>query len=89
MIEDDVTVNVGDGVVLNADDTIDILAEFKNPEAGYNAYVEAIAGSGGVITGAVTVTNITMDTESVVNIGKSTILISDTNVNISKFKRNS
>jgi hypothetical protein len=70
-IADDVTVNVGDGVVLNADDTIDISAEFKNPEAGYNAYVEAIAGSGGVITGAVTVTNITMDTKSVVNIGKS------------------
>ena len=63
-IEDDVTVNVGDGVVLNANDSIDILAEFKNPEDGYNAYVEAIAGSGGVITGAVTSTKIDLHTNT-------------------------
>ena len=70
-IEDDVTVNIGDDVVLNADDAIDILAEFKNPEAGYNAYVEAIAGSGGVLTGAVTSTKIDLNTTTLTQLGKN------------------
>ncbi len=72
---DDANVVIGDGVRLKAASTSDnegvleILAATQKAD-DYNAYVEAEAGSGGVLNGSVTVTQIDLDNTTKVSIGQ-------------------
>lgn len=68
--KDDAGVEIGDNVYLTAGDAITITAETAKPKEGYNAYAHAIAGAGGVVSGAVSTTDIIMDNDTTVVIGK-------------------
>ena len=73
--KDNASVYVSDSVTLNATGTsedegeVEILAATQKVE-GYNAYVKAEAGSGGVIAGSVTVSQIELDNDTNVTIGQ-------------------
>lgn len=69
--EDNASVTVGDNVSLTADEKVTIKAETARPEKGDNLYAKAIAGSGGVIAGAVSTTGVILNQETSVTIGEN------------------
>lgn len=69
--KDNASVTVGDGVFLKADDKVTIKAETARPEGEDNLYAKAIAGSGGVIAGAVSTTDVILNQNTSVTIGKN------------------
>ncbi len=75
---DDAIVNVGNNVILDADEKIEVKAEnkkyvpqgtIKAGDPKYNFYVKAEAGSGGVVTGSVIVSHINAYNDTSVTIG--------------------
>lgn len=76
--KDKASVTVGDNVSLNADEKVTIKAETARPEEGDNLYAKAIAGSGGVIAGAVSTTDVILNQDTSVTIGKNNKIEADT-----------
>lgn len=69
--EDNASVTVGDNVSLTADEKVTIKAETARPEGGDNLYAKAIAGSDGVIAGAVSTTDVILNQNTSVTIGQN------------------
>ncbi len=66
---------VEDDATLTSDDSMAVYAIMDRPEnpADYNVYVSATAGAGGVISGAVALSEVEMAQKAKVDIGKATI----------------
>lgn len=69
--KDNASVTVGDNVSFKAKDKVTIKAETARPEGEDNLYAKAIAGSGGVIAGAVSTTDVILNQDTSVTIGKN------------------
>ena len=67
--DDAAAVVIGSGTSLSSTDDINIAAKNSAPADGYTAYVKAEAGSGGVLAGSVTVSQIDLTNEATVTIG--------------------
>ncbi len=68
-------VNVGDAAVLHAADALAVRAVMDMPAdtSKYNAYAEATAGAGGVLSGAVALSEVDTNQKTTVTIGSATI----------------
>lgn len=71
--KDKALVRVGDNANLSADEALAIRARMDKPadSKDYNAYAQAIAGAGGVVSGAVGLASVDMAQETKVSIGSS------------------
>lgn len=71
--KDKALVRVGDKAKLSADEALAIRARMDKPvdSKDYNAYAQAIAGAGGVVSGAVGLASVDMAQETKVSIGSS------------------
>lgn len=71
--KDKALVRVGDNAKLSADEALAIRARMDKPadSKDYNAYAQAIAGAGGVVSGAVGLASVDMVQETKVSIGSS------------------
>ena len=69
--QDDAKVSIGDGASLTAEEDLTIRAKTAKPKNGtdYNAFAHAIAGGGGVISGAVAVIDVTLDQDTETTVG--------------------
>lgn len=71
--KDKALVHVGDDAKLTADEALTICSRMDKPadSKDYNAYAQAIAGAGGVVSGAVGLASVDMAQETKVSIGSS------------------
>lgn len=71
--KDKALVRVGDNAKLSADEALAIRVRMDKPadSKDYNAYAQAIAGAGGVVSGAVGLASVDMAQETKVSIGSS------------------
>ena len=71
--KDKALVHVGDDAKLTADEALTIRSRMDKPadSKDYNAYAQAIAGAGGVVSGAVGLASVDMAQETKVSIGSS------------------
>ena len=71
--KDNALVRVGDDAKFTADEALTIRARMDKPvdAKDYNAYAQAIAGAGGVVSGAVGLASVDMAQETKVSIGSS------------------
>ncbi len=78
--KDKALVEVGDGARFYTKGALTLQAAMKKPEDTNfkNAYASAIAGAGGVVAGAVALSQVTLDQETGVDIGKSAQLYGKT-----------
>ncbi|MBQ7317983.1 MAG: hypothetical protein IJW91_03545, partial [Phascolarctobacterium sp.] len=67
--DDTAAVVIGNGTSLSSTGDVNIAAKNSAPADGYTAYVKAEAGSGGVLAGSVTVSQIDLTNEATVTIG--------------------
>ena len=67
--DDSAHVSVGDGAALTAGDALTIKAEMAKPTGGKNINAHAIAGGGGVVSGAVADVRVNVNHETGVSIG--------------------
>lgn len=72
--DDEAHVSVGDGAVLTAGDALTIKAEMAKPTGGKTIDAHAIAGGGGVVSGAVAEVRVNVKHETDVSIGEKAAL---------------
>lgn len=72
--DDSVHVSVGDGAALTAGEALTLKAEMAKPTDGKNINAHAIAGGGGVVSGAVADVRVNLDQKTDVSIGKNAAL---------------
>lgn len=72
--DDSAHVSVGDGAVLTARDALTIKAEMAKPTGGKTIDAHAIAGGGGVVSGAVADVRVNVNHETDVSIGENAAL---------------
>lgn len=72
--DDKAHVSVGDGAVLTAGDALTIKAEMAKPTGGKTIDAHAIAGGGGVVSGAVADVRVNVNHETGVSIGENAAL---------------
>ena len=72
--DDEAHVSVGDGAVLTAGDALTIKAEMAKPTGGKTIDAHAIAGGGGVVSGAVAEVRVNINHETDVSIGGNAAL---------------
>lgn len=72
--DDSACVSVGDGASLTAGKALTIKAEMAKPTDGKNIDAHAIAGGGGVVSGAVADVRVNLDQDTDVSIGKDAAL---------------
>jgi len=72
--DDSAHVSVGDGAVLTAGDALTIKAEMAKPTGGKTIDAHAIAGGGGVVSGAVADVRVNVNHETDVSIGENAAL---------------
>lgn len=72
--DDSAHVSVGDGAALTAGEALTIKAEMAKPTDGKNINVHAIAGGGGVVSGAVADVRVNLDQHTDVSIGENAAL---------------
>lgn len=71
---DSACVSVGDGATLTAGEALTLKAEMAKPTDGKNINAHAIAGGGGVVSGAVADVRVNLDQHTDVSIGKNAAL---------------
>ena len=71
---DSAHVSVGDGAALTADKALTIKASMDKPASGSNMEAHAIAGGGGVVSGAVADVRVNLDQDTDVSIGENAAL---------------
>lgn len=72
--DDSAHVSVGDGAALTAGEALTLKAEMAKPTDGKNINAHAIAGGGGVVSGAVADVRVNLDQHTDVSIGKNAAL---------------
>lgn len=72
--DDSAHVSVGDGAALTAGDVLTIKAEMAKPTGGKTIDAHAIAGGGGVVSGAVADVRVNVNHETDVSIGENAAL---------------
>lgn len=72
--DDSAHVSVGDGAALTAGEALTIKASMDKPASGSNMEAHAIAGGGGVVSGAVADVRVNLDQHTDVSIGKNAAL---------------
>ena len=72
--DDSACVSVGDGATLTAGEALTLKAEMAKPTDGKNINAHAIAGGGGVVSGAVADVRVNLDQDTDVSIGKDAAL---------------
>lgn len=72
--DDSAHVSVGDGVALTAGEALTLKAEMAKPTDGKNINAHAIAGGGGVVSGAVADVRVNLDQHTDVSIGENAAL---------------
>lgn len=72
--DDSAHVSVGDGAALTAGEALTLKAEMAKPTDGKNINAHAIAGGGGVVSGAVADVRVNLDQDTDVSIGKDVAL---------------
>lgn len=72
--DDSACVSVGDGATLTAGEALTLKAEMAKPTDGKNINAHAIAGGGGVVSGAVADVRVNLDQHTDVSIGKNAAL---------------
>ena len=72
--DDSAHVSVGDGAALTAGEALTIKAEMAKPTDGKNINAHAIAGGGGVVSGAVADVRVNLDQHTDVSIGENATL---------------
>ena len=72
--DDSAHVSVGDGAALTAGDALTVKAEMAKPTDGKNINAHAIAGGGGVVSGAVADVRVNLDQHTDVSIGENAAL---------------
>lgn len=72
--DDSAHVSVGDGAALTAGEALTIKAEMAKPTDGKNINAHAIAGGGGVVSGAVADVRVNLDQKTDVSIGENAAL---------------
>lgn len=72
--DDSAHVSVGDGAALTAGEALTIKAEMAKPTDGKNINAHAIAGGGGVVSGAVADVRVNLDQHTNVSIGENAAL---------------
>ena len=72
--DDSAHVSVGDGAALTAGEALTIKAEMAKPTDGKNINAHAIAGGGGVVSGAVADVRVNLDQHTDVSIGENAAL---------------
>ena len=72
--DDSAHVSVGDGAALTAGKALTIKASMDKPASGSNMEANAIAGGGGVVSGAVADVRVNLDQDTDVSIGKNAAL---------------
>lgn len=72
--DDSAHVSVGDGAALTAGDVLTIKAEMAKPTGGKTSDAHAIAGGGGVVSGAVADVRVNVNHETDVSIGENAAL---------------
>lgn len=72
--DDSAHVSVGDGAALTAGDVLTIKAEMAKPTGGKTIDAHAIAGGGGVVSGAVADVRVNLDQHTDVSIGENAAL---------------
>lgn len=72
--DDSAHVSVGDGAALTAGEALTLKAEMAKPTDGKNIDAHAIAGGGGVVSGAVADVRVNLDQDTDVSIGKNAAL---------------
>lgn len=72
--DDEAHVSVGDGAVLTAGDALTIKAEMAKPTGGKTIDAHAIAGGGGVVSGAVAEVRVNVNHKTDVSIGENAAL---------------
>lgn len=72
--DDSAHVSVGDGAALTAGEALTLKAEMAKPTDGKNINAHAIAGGGGVVSGAVADVRVNLDQHTDVSIGKDAAL---------------
>lgn len=72
--DDSAHVSVGDGATLTAGEALTLKAEMAKPTDGKNIDAHAIAGSGGVVSGAVADVRVNLDQHTDVSIGENAAL---------------
>lgn len=72
--DDSAHVSVGDGASLTAGDALTVKAEMAKPTGGKTIDAHAIAGGGGVVSGAVADVRVNLDQDTDVSIGKDAAL---------------
>lgn len=72
--DDSAHVSVGDGAVLTAGEALTLKAEMAKPTDGKNINAHAIAGGGGVVSGAVADVRVNLDQDTDVSIGENAAL---------------
>lgn len=72
--DDNAHVSVGDDAALTAGEALTLKAEMAKPTDGKNIDAQAIAGSGGVVSGAVADVRVNLDQDTDVSIGENAAL---------------
>lgn len=72
--DDSAHVSVGDGAALTAGEALTLKAEMAKPTDGKNINAHAIAGGGGVVSGAVADVRVNLDQDTAVSIGENAAL---------------
>lgn len=72
--DDEAHVSVGDGAVLTAGDALTVKAEMAKPTGGKTIDAHAIAGGGGVVSGAVAEVRVNVNHKTDVSIGENAAL---------------
>lgn len=72
--DDSAHVSVGDGAALTAGEALTLKAEMAKPTDGKNINAHAIAGGGGVVSGAVADVRVNLDQDTDVSIGENAAL---------------
>ena len=72
--DDSAHVSVGDGAALTAGEALTLKAEMAKPTDGKNIDAHAIAGGGGVVSGAVADVRVNLDQDTDVSIGENAAL---------------
>lgn len=72
--DDSAHVSVGDGATLTAGEALTLKAEMAKPTDGKNIDAHAIAGGGGVVSGAVADVRVNLDQDTDVSIGENAAL---------------
>lgn len=72
--DDSAHVSVGDGAALTAGDALTVKAEMAKPTGGKTIDAHAIAGGGGVVSGAVADVRVNLDQDTDVSIGENAAL---------------